>query len=164
MDVEGESLVLLAPIPSTPFATRASSGSPSRRLRDWHELGPELAGFGAGSRCPSGDKGLSGSLAPPQAASSPPVTTIDATNPAACEPEPRRERARLDAARWSVSPGPRTTSLMPTAAAPSTPRATAGVIGAWRMRTPVASKNAFATAEPTAVVGGSPEPARAQPG
>ena len=31
------------------------------------------------------------------------------------------------------------------------------------MRTPVASKNAFATAEPTAAVGGSPEPVSVQP-
>ena len=36
-------------------------------------------------------------------------------------------------------------------------------IGVWRMRTPVASKNAFATAEPTAAVGGSPEPVSVQP-
>src|SRR4029079_1285288 len=38
-----------------------------------------------------------------------------------------------------------------------------GFIGAWRMRTPVASKNAFATAELIAVVGGSPEPESSQP-
>src|ERR1700720_619980 len=31
------------------------------------------------------------------------------------------------------------------------------------MRTPVASKNAFATAEPTAAVGGSPDPDRFHP-
>src|SRR5579885_2523292 len=31
------------------------------------------------------------------------------------------------------------------------------------MRAPVASKNAFATAEPTAAVGGSPEPVSSQP-
>src|SRR5690242_4200423 len=43
------------------------------------------------------------------------------------------------------------------------PRTVAGFIGAWRMRTPVASKNAFATAELTAVVGGSPDPDRFQP-
>jgi hypothetical protein len=30
----------------------------------------------------------------------------------------------------------------------------AAFIGVWRMRTPVASKNAFATAEPTAASGG----------
>src|SRR5438132_6062981 len=47
-------------------------------------------------------------------------------------------------------------------AARRTPRATPGVIGAWRMRTPVASKNAFATAELIAVVGGSPEPVSSQ--
>src|SRR5436853_516443 len=37
-----------------------------------------------------------------------------------------------------------------------------GVIGAWRIRTPVASKIAFAIADPIAAVGGSPEPVRAQ--
>ena len=37
------------------------------------------------------------------------------------------------------------------------------VIGAWRMRAPVASKNAFATAAPIAVVGGSPDPVSSQP-
>ena len=42
-------------------------------------------------------------------------------------------------------------------------RTFAGFIGAWRMRTPVASKNAFATAEPIAAVGGSPEPESVQP-
>src|SRR3954470_17415034 len=48
-------------------------------------------------------------------------------------------------------------------AALSVPRTVPGFIGAWRMRTPVASKNAFATAELIAVVGGSPEPDRFQP-
>ena len=48
-------------------------------------------------------------------------------------------------------------------AALSAARTCVGFIGAWRMRTPVASKNAFATAEPTAAVGGSPEPDRFQP-
>src|SRR5262245_31173524 len=42
-------------------------------------------------------------------------------------------------------------------------RTFAGVSGAWRTRTPVASKIAFATAEPTAAVGGSPEPVSVQP-
>src|SRR5438093_3423170 len=42
-------------------------------------------------------------------------------------------------------------------------RTVAGFIGAWRMRTPVASKNAFATAELIAVVGGSPEPDSSHP-
>src|SRR4029079_1657079 len=42
-------------------------------------------------------------------------------------------------------------------------RTFAGVIGAWRIRTPVASKIAFAIADPTAAVGGSPEPVSAQP-
>src|SRR5215468_4094496 len=42
-------------------------------------------------------------------------------------------------------------------------RTVSGVIGAWRIRTPVASKIAFAIAEPIAAVGGSPEPVRAQP-
>src|SRR5690349_19805031 len=45
----------------------------------------------------------------------------------------------------------------------STERTVAGFIGACRMRTPVASKNAFAIAELIAVVGGSPEPDSSQP-
>src|SRR5438132_8383066 len=40
---------------------------------------------------------------------------------------------------------------------------TDGVIGAWRTRAPVASKNAFAIAELIIVVGGSPEPVSNQP-
>src|SRR5262249_11243575 len=43
-------------------------------------------------------------------------------------------------------------------AAFSTCRTRAGLIGALRMRTPVASKKAFAIAAPTLVVGGSPDP------
>ena len=43
-------------------------------------------------------------------------------------------------------------------AALSVARTRAGVIGASRMRTPVASKNAFAIAAGTGQVGGSPEP------
>ena len=35
-------------------------------------------------------------------------------------------------------------------------------IGDWRMRTPVASKNAFAIAPAIAAVGGSPEPVSTQ--
>src|SRR5262249_29163907 len=50
-----------------------------------------------------------------------------------------------------------------TPAALSVARTFAGFIGAIRSRTPVASKNAFATAELTAVSGGSPEPLRLQP-
>src|SRR5262249_44310864 len=42
-------------------------------------------------------------------------------------------------------------------------RTVAGFIGAWRMRTPVASKNAFATALPMPTLGGSPEPDSSQP-
>ena len=54
-------------------------------------------------------------------------------------------------------PGPSSTSveqasdLLDAGRLRATPRTSAGFIGAWRMRTPVASKNAFATAEPIAV-------------
>ena len=50
-----------------------------------------------------------------------------------------------------------------TPAAFSVARTFAAVIGASRMRTPVASKNAFATAEPGGTVGGSPAPVAGQP-
>src|SRR4029078_10149281 len=45
----------------------------------------------------------------------------------------------------------------------STCRTVAGFIGAWRMRTPLASKNALAPAPPMPTVGGSPDPDRFQP-
>ena len=44
------------------------------------------------------------------------------------------------------------------AAALSTARTRAGVIGTWRIRTPVASKNAFAIAAGVGTAGGSPAP------
>ena len=49
-------------------------------------------------------------------------------------------------------------------AALSTARTRAGVIGASRMRTPVASKNALATAAGTGDSAGSPEPVVREPG
>ena len=76
----------------------------------------------------------------------------------------RRPETRKDPAR----PGPlrrvpqAASGYLP--AALSTARTRPGVIGASRMRTPVASKNAFATAAGTGDSAGSPEPVVREPG
>jgi hypothetical protein len=77
-------------------------------------------------------------------------------------------QSRAAEERKGLSPGPSsqpssTSSSYAMPAAFSAPRIVDGVIGAWRTRAPVASKNAFAIAELIAVVGGSPEPLSNQP-
>ena len=70
----------------------------------------------------------------------------------------KKERARLRA--LSASRATRSAHLP---AAASTARTRPGVIGASRMRTPVASKNAFATAAGHRRSAGSPEPVVREP-
>src|SRR5579862_7766901 len=60
-------------------------------------------------------------------------------------------------------PFTRETALYAIPAALNAPRTFAGFSGDCRTRTPVASKTAFATADPIAAVGGSPEPDSCQP-
>ena len=80
---------------------------------------------------------------------------------------PRRGNPRTAAARRPRSPPRRARAHRSRVAAPaasSTPRTSAGVIGASRMRTPVASKNAFAIAAAIGACDGSPEPVGARSG
>ena len=83
------------------------------------------------------------------------------------EPEPSNHRPMLrhrpgsPGNRTAVGPeeaGPTAVSAQAVPAAFSVARTRAGVIGALRILTPVASKNAFAIAAPMLAVGGSPEP------